>query len=152
MAYTEIKIRNGRKYYYRVISVREGRKIGKKRLYLGVNLSNRVLAQRQLEADKKILLDKSVKNIDKIKFQILPILKRYKIKKAGIFGSYARGEQNKKSDVDILVEPAKNMGFAFAGLEIQLAKALRRKVDLVSYNGLNIHLKERILKEEVRII
>lgn len=39
-----------------------------------------------------------------IKKQITPILREYRVTKAGIFGSYARGEQNKKSDIDILVK------------------------------------------------
>ena len=51
--------------------------------------------------------------INKIKKPIVDVLKKHGVKKAGIFGSYARGEQKKNSDVDILVQPAKNMGFAF---------------------------------------
>ncbi|MBS3171670.1 nucleotidyltransferase family protein [Candidatus Woesearchaeota archaeon] len=90
--------------------------------------------------------------IEKLKPKIIEILKKNNIKRAGIFGSYARGEQKKNSDIDILVEPAKNMGFKFAGLEIQLTKALRKKVDLVSYNGISNYLKEKILSQEIRII
>ena len=44
------------------------------------------------------------------------------------------------------------MGFKFAGLEIQLTKALKKKVDLVSYNGISPYLKDKILSQEVRII
>jgi predicted nucleotidyltransferase len=44
------------------------------------------------------------------------------------------------------------MGFGFAGLEIKLAKALKRRIDLVSYNGLSSHLKNKILSQEIRII
>lgn len=39
--------------------------------------------------------------------------KRYNIKQLGIFGSYSRGEQIEKSDVDILVEFEKPIGFGF---------------------------------------
>jgi len=38
------------------------------------------------------------------------------------------------------------------GLEMELKKILKKKVDLLTYNGLNHLLKERILKEEIRII
>ena len=92
------------------------------------------------------------KKIQNIKKKIASLLKKKGIKKAGIFGSYARGEEKKGSDIDILIEPTKNMGFKFAGLEIQLTKVLKKKVDLVSYNGISPYLKNRILKQEVRIL
>ena len=155
MAYTEIKERNGKKYFYRVLSVRKGKKVSKKRKYLGVNLSNEDLKSREKIADKEFNSMKQIKKeniLDKLKPKIIKILRKNKIKKAGIFGSYARGGQKKNSDIDIIVEPAKNMGFKFAGLEIELSKALNKKVDLVSYNGLSPYFKEKILQQEVRII
>ena len=152
MTYTEIKERNGRKYFYRVTSVREGKKITKQRKYLGVNLDNLSLSQKESRADTIIINKRNLKNLNKIKMKIIPILKENKVKKAGIFGSYAKGSQNKKSDVDILIEPTNNMGFAFAGLKEKISRALKKRVDLVSYNGLSPYLREAILKEEVRII
>ena len=155
MVYTEIKERNGKKYYYRVLSVRKGNKISKNRKYLGVNLSKEALFLKKKESDNVFNLmrkNKKKEVIEKLKPKIIEILKKNNIKRAGIFGSYARGEQKKDSDIDILVEPAKNMGFKFAGLEIQLTKALRKKVDLVSYNGISNYLKEKILSQEIRII
>ena len=155
MAYTEIKERNGKKYFYRVISIRKGEKISKKRKYLGVNLLKKELSLKEKEADKTFnLKNKNRKKeiIEKIKPKIIKILKKNNIKKAGIFGSYAKGKAKKNSDIDIIIKPAKNMGFKFAGLEIQLAKALKKKVDLISYNGLSPYLKNKILSQEVRII
>ena len=155
MAYVEIQKRNKRKYYYRVISVRKGEKVEKKRKYLGVNLSSKELSQKVKGADKALLKNKKIlkKNaLETIKPKIIKILKKNKIKKAGIFGSYAKGEQKKNSDIDILIQPTKNMGFKFAGLEIELSKKLGKKVDLVSYDGISPYLKEEILSQEVRII
>jgi predicted nucleotidyltransferase len=43
-------------------------------------------------------------NIEELSGQILPVLKRFGVKKAAIFGSQARGEGGRKSDVDIVVE------------------------------------------------
>ncbi|MDO8610783.1 MAG: nucleotidyltransferase domain-containing protein, partial [bacterium] len=37
--------------------------------------------------------------------QIIPILLKYRVKRASLFGSYARGDFNDKSDIDILFEP-----------------------------------------------
>jgi len=92
--------------------------------------------------------------LKRLKPKIIKILKRHDVKRAGIFGSYARGEQKKNSDIDILIEVA-NKKFSLldqAGLEIELEKNLRKKVEILTYNGINPLLKDRILKEELRII
>ncbi len=90
--------------------------------------------------------------IEEIKLKIKEVLIKNKIKKAGIFGSYARGDYKKNSDIDILIEPPEGMGFGFAGLEIQLSDKLKKKIDLVTYKGISPYLKDKILNEEVRII
>ncbi|MDP1729179.1 MAG: Fic family protein [archaeon] len=56
MVYTEIKERNGKKYFYRVINVREGKKFKKRRIYLGVNLDKKAAATAELLADKELSL------------------------------------------------------------------------------------------------
>lgn len=91
-------------------------------------------------------------NIKKLKPKIVKILKKNGVKKAGVFGSYARGEQKKDSDIDILIEPPKNIGFGFARIEFELEDAIGKKVDLLSYRAIHPLLKKRILKEEIRLI
>lgn len=54
MAYTEVKEKEGRKYYYRVVSVRKGKKITKKRVYLGADLSNEELSKKTKQADTEL--------------------------------------------------------------------------------------------------
>jgi Fic family protein len=54
MVHTEIQEKNGRKYYYRVKSIRNGNKIGKERVYLGVNLNQEELDKKEKEADSKL--------------------------------------------------------------------------------------------------
>ncbi|PIN78064.1 hypothetical protein COV15_00175 [Candidatus Woesearchaeota archaeon CG10_big_fil_rev_8_21_14_0_10_34_12] len=155
MVYTEVRTINGKKYFYRVLSVRKGEKISKKRVYLGYGLSNSELAEKEKEADKNLLFKKTEKanrEIEKIKSKIVKILKKNKIKKAGIFGSYARGEQKKNSDIDIIVEPPKGIGFGFAGIDIELEEKLGKKVHLITYKYINPYIKENILKDEIRII
>ena len=73
---------------------------------------------------------------------------------AGIFGSYSRGEQKRTSDIDIVVDiKNKNMSLlGFIRLNRLLEEALKRKVDLVEYSAIKPRLKDRILKEEIRII
>lgn len=87
----------------------------------------------------------------RIENKIKKVLKKNKIVRAGVFGSYARGEQNKKSDIDILVE-FKGGLFGLIRLERELEKILNIKVDLLTYKGIDPLLKKRILNEEVRII
>src|SRR3989344_1830551 len=113
MPYTEVKERKGRKYYYRVISVRNGKNVGKKRKYLGVNLNRAILSKEEEKADKYFTKRETNIALERLKQKILPILKDKKIRKAGIFGSYVRGEQKKESDVDILIEPPKHIGLGF---------------------------------------
>lgn len=93
------------------------------------------------------------KKIQKIKPIITKILKNHKIKKAGIFGSYARGESKKNSDIDILVRLNKNHSlFDLVGIELELKKNLKKDVDILTYKGINPLLKKIILKEEIRIL
>ncbi len=152
MSYTEIKQRNGRRYFYRVLSVREGNKVRKIRKYVGVNLMPEELSNLEMEVDGEIMRAKVNKNIEKLKLKILEVLKKHHIRKASIFGSYARGEQNKNSDIDILIEPPKEMGFEFVTISFDLEKKLGKKVDLLTYNGISPHLKKYILEDEVRIL
>src|SRR3989339_63725 len=96
---------------------------------------------------------KTNKQIELIKKKIMPILKKNKVVRAGIFGSYARGEQKKNSDVDILVEIKKRKSlFDFAGIKIELEEKLGKKVDLVEYKIINPRIRENIINSEVRII
>ncbi len=94
----------------------------------------------------------STRELERLTLKIVKVLKAHGIKKAGIFGSYAKGEQKKKSDVDILVEPRRGMGLEFVGMALELEQVLDRKVDLVTYRSLHPYLKESILSDEVRIL
>ena len=92
-------------------------------------------------------------DINKIKQKIIPILKKHNVTRAGIFGSYARGEAKKGSDVDILVKVPRRFSLLdSAGLELELERYVRKNVDLLTYKGVHRLLKERILKEEVKIL
>ncbi|MBU2579029.1 nucleotidyltransferase family protein [Patescibacteria group bacterium] len=84
-----------------------------------------------------------------IKKQIAPILRSQGVIKAALFGSIARGEEKKRSDIDILVKIKKGKSlFDFVGLKLDLEEKLGKKVDLVSYNAIKPRLKEIILKDE----
>jgi len=91
--------------------------------------------------------------IQEIKEKITPILQRYGIEKAAIFGSLAKGKAKINSDVDILVEIKSDMSLLdFIGIKIELEEALKMKVDLVEYDTIKPMIKEKILAEQVVIL
>jgi predicted nucleotidyltransferase len=90
--------------------------------------------------------------LEKIKKKVRPILEKYGIKKAGVFGSAARGEEE-TNDVDLLVKIDQKISLLdFIGIQQELEDELDMKVDLVEYDSLKPALKEDILKEEVPVI
>ena len=74
---------------------------------------------------------------------------KFFVKKIGYFGSFADNEQNEDSDLDILVEFSKPIGWEFFSLEKFLEEALELKVDLVRKNAIKKHLKRKILDQVV---
>ena len=90
--------------------------------------------------------------MDKIQALIVPILMKYGVKRAALFGSYARGDFDEKSDVDILIQPPNGMGLGFVRLNRDLKKSLNKNVDLVSYNGISPYLRESILQNMIKVL
>jgi len=92
-------------------------------------------------------------SIKKLKSKINPILKRHHVKKAAIFGSFARGEQKKSSDVDILVKfPGGKSLFDLIGLKLDLEDKLNKKVDVLTYDSIHPLLRNIILDEQKVIL
>lgn len=80
------------------------------------------------------------------------VVRDYKVKEIGIFGSVVRGKQKKRSDIDILVEYSELPDLLkLIELENKLQKLLKKKVDLIEKSGIRTELKDKILKEVVYI-
>ena len=93
------------------------------------------------------------RHIDQIRKRILPTLRQYDVKRAAIFGSFARGKAKKRSDIDLLVEfKGQKSLLDLAALKIALEKLLKTKVDVLTYNSLHPLLKDRILSEQEVIL
>ncbi len=95
-----------------------------------------------------------MENLERIKEKVASrkteLKSKFNVKEIGIFGSYVRGEQKKKSDIDILVSFQKPVGmFTFIDLENYLSRLLDAKVDLVSKKALKPRIGARILNEAV---
>jgi len=91
-------------------------------------------------------------NLENIKKKIRPILKKYGITKAGIFGSSARGD-SVVYDLDLLVKIDRKMSLLeFIGIQQELEDELGMKVDLVEYESIKPALKDEILRDEEPVL
>ena len=80
------------------------------------------------------------------------IAEKYQVKELLLFGSYARGEQNEKSDLDLLVEFKETPDLlTFIEMEEFLSQRLQIPIDLVPKRKLKTQLRDRILKEAITI-
>ena len=85
--------------------------------------------------------------------RITKILKKNDVKKAGLFGSFARGKAKKNSDIDLVIEfRGKKSLFDLVGLKIELEESIHRNVDIVTYKSLHPLLKNKILAEQVPLL
>ncbi len=80
--------------------------------------------------------------------QLIDICRQNDVSMVGVFGSMARGEARKNSDIDLLVRFSKRKSLlAIVRLERELSEALGRNVDLLTEPAISPYLRERILKE-----
>ena len=88
-----------------------------------------------------------------LKQSILQVLRQRPIRRAAIFGSFARGDERAHSDIDLLIEySAKHTLFDILRLENELFEATSRKVDIVEYEAIKPTIKERILSQAITIL
>jgi len=83
----------------------------------------------------------------------VPIMKRNGVVAAGIFGSAARKQLKKNSDIDFLIKFKRGRNLLdLVRLKHQLEDKLKRDVDLVTYRSIHHRLKDKVLKEEIKIL
>jgi len=77
------------------------------------------------------------------------VCRRYGVRCLWVFGSFARGEADEQSDLDLLVEfyPGQVPGLDFIRLEEELSRLFGRRVDLHTAKSLSRHFREEVLKE-----
>ena len=92
-------------------------------------------------------------SLKEIKQKISPILFKYGVKRASVFGSVARGEDHEDSDVDLLVKLSvlPHGIWGFVGLKQDLELALGKKVDVISADAINPKLAKKIAKDLTEI-
>ena len=71
--------------------------------------------------------------LDLLKKQLPYLQEKYGVQRIAIYGSFAKDNQTKKSDVDILVQLMRPLGLEFVELAYHLEKILKKKVDLATF-------------------
>ena len=90
--------------------------------------------------------------IASIKKKAPSVLRRHGVKRAALFGSVARGESKRSSDIDLLVEFGKGKSlFDLVSLQDELTREFKRKFDVVTYRSLNPLIRRRVLQDEAGI-
>lgn len=93
-----------------------------------------------MELNKQKIIRLINQNIEKLK-------QKYPIKSIALYGSYARGEQDSSSDIDLLVDFTQPIGMEIIDLTLDLEKILNSKVDIVTYNAIKNRLFKYIKNE-----
>jgi len=75
------------------------------------------------------------------------LYKDFAVKEIGLFGSFSDETNSEESDIDLLVELERPIGWKFFSLELYLENIFNRKIDLVTKNALKDQIKENILKQ-----
>ena len=87
--------------------------------------------------------------IEEIRKKSVPIAKKYGVKKLSLFGSYARGDADEKSDVDFLFKKGKILGLEYFGFVNDLEDEFKCKIDLVSEGISDKNFLNEIKNDEV---
>ncbi len=78
---------------------------------------------------------------------IIEICRRNDVSFCALFGSFARGEANAESDIDLLVSFSKPKGYNFLDAAFEIEEVLGRKVDLITEKGLSKHVRDYVYKD-----
>ncbi len=77
--------------------------------------------------------------------------KEFAIKEIGLFGSFSKNENSSESDIDLLIELEKPIGWKYFSLEPYLEEIFKRKIDIITKNALREQLRDKILGQVIYI-
>ncbi len=114
-------------------------------------LSGRQVTNRSKLVDELVEkhLGTGVLSLGQIRYAVVSLAEEYGAQKVSLFGSYARGEANENSDIDILLEKGKIKGLKVLDFQDALANALNRNVDVVTTVGASKRLLEKAKRDGV---
>jgi len=85
--------------------------------------------------------------INKLKELKPKLYQEYSVRQIGLFGSFSDNSANEESDIDLIVDLEKPIGWKFFSLEIYLEQVFGRKIDLITKNALKSQIKDQILNQ-----
>lgn len=85
--------------------------------------------------------------INTLRKELSFLKKEFRVKKIGLFGSFAKGKPEEESDIDIVVEFEKSIGLAFMDLADYLENVFNKKVDILTPEGIRSIRVEKIAQE-----
>lgn len=89
-------------------------------------------------------------DFNEVKQKVGVILRQAGVSRAAVFGSFARGEAKKESDIDLLIEfEGQKTLLDLVALKTRLEQAVGIKVDLITYQSLSPLLRDSILREQI---
>ena len=95
-------------------------------------------------------METKIYTVDELKSIISPIAEKYQVSRVYLFGSFARGDYDEQSDIDIRIEKGKLKGmFALCGFYTEVSEALERKVEVHTTESMTQEFLERIKKDEI---
>ena len=99
------------------------------------------------------VITKQIYSLDEIKQKALPLFKRYDVVRAAIFGSYATGDQTEESDIDFLIEfTGRKSLLDLGGLKLNLEEAFCKSVDVITFDSIDPHIRDGVIKEKITIL
>lgn len=92
------------------------------------------------------------KTISEISQKALPVLRKYGVLSASVVGSVARGQQTKKSDIDIVIDVIQPISLlTFAKIKLELEEILQSKVDLIERSAIKPRIRKYLLQDEIHL-
>ena len=85
--------------------------------------------------------------LEEISEKARPVFEKYGVKRARIFGSFARGEARPDSDVDMVVDLERPLGFEYFAMQNELEQELGREVDVMTEDSINKFFRPYIVPE-----
>jgi len=93
------------------------------------------------------------RGFEELRQKLLPILQQHAVARAAVFGSVATGSATEASDLDLLVEfKGEKSLLDLVALKLDLEAEINRKVDVLTYRSLSPLIKEKVLKQELRVL
>jgi predicted nucleotidyltransferase len=94
---------------------------------------------------------KPIYDLEELKQLIIPVVSKYDVDRVYVFGSYARGDAGRTSDVDLRIDADRLRAFDLCGLMVRLEEALKTSVDVIPTDSMSPGFLDSIRQDEVMV-